>query len=65
LVICSAVVNAEAQQQDKLESAHWAHMVIHGCLHLQGFDHQLDAQAEQMEALERQLLAELKFSDPY
>lgn len=65
LVICGEVVDAEAQQQCKPPEAHWAHMVIHGCLHLQGHDHQTDTDATQMEALERRLLAELNFPDPY
>lgn len=65
LVICAGVVNAEAAEQGKLPDAHWAHMVVHGCLHLQGYDHQNEPEAEQMEGLERKLLAELNFPDPY
>lgn len=65
LVICGEVVAAEAGAQNKTLEAHWAHMVIHGCLHLQGYDHQNDTDAEQMEGLERRLLAELNFPDPY
>lgn len=65
LVICAQVVAREAREQDKPLQAHWAHMVIHGCLHLLGYDHSEDAEAEQMEALERQLLAELGIADPY
>ena len=65
LVICVPVVMREAQEQSKSLEAHWAHLVIHGCLHLLGYDHILDAEAEEMEALERALLAELGYPDPY
>lgn len=65
LVICAQVVAREAQEQDKPLQAHWAHMVMHGCLHLIGYDHIEDTEAEQMETLERQLLAQLDISDPY
>ncbi|PRB74530.1 rRNA maturation RNase YbeY [Pseudomonas sp. MYb185] len=65
LVICVPVVNREAAEQGKPREAHWAHMVIHGCLHLLGHDHIEDADAEAMEQLERQLLAELGIADPY
>lgn len=65
LAICAAVVAKEAAEQHKTEQAHWAHMVVHGMLHLQGFDHIDDAEAEEMEALEREILANLGYSDPY
>ena len=65
LVICVPVVEREANEQGKTREAHWAHLVIHGCLHLLGYDHIEDAEAEEMEALERQLLAELGHPDPY
>ncbi|MDM8348076.1 rRNA maturation RNase YbeY [Pseudomonas sp. sp1636] len=65
LVICVPVVAREALEQAKLREAHWAHLVIHGCLHLLGYDHIDDAEAEEMEALERTLLAELGHPDPY
>ncbi|QCI10525.1 rRNA maturation RNase YbeY [Pseudomonas putida] len=65
LVICVPVVEREAAEQGKALEAHWAHLVIHGCLHLLGYDHIEDAEAEEMEALERQLLAELGHPDPY
>lgn len=65
LVICAPVVADEARAQGKLARAHWAHMVIHGTLHLLGMDHQNDAEAEQMEQRERVLLAGFGFSDPY
>lgn len=65
LVICAPVVEQEARQQGKSPAAHWAHMVVHGVLHLRGYDHQEEAQAQQMEDRERQLLEMLGFSDPY
>nr|WP_228276757.1 rRNA maturation RNase YbeY [Marinobacter sp. JSM 1782161] len=65
LVICAPVVAREAHEQGKTLSAHWAHMVIHGMLHLQGYDHIDDRDAEIMETLEIRLLAELGFSNPY
>ncbi len=65
LVICVPVVEREAAEQGKAPQAHWAHLVIHGCLHLLGYDHIDDEEAEEMESLERQLLAELGHPDPY
>ncbi len=65
LVICAPVVAAEAQTQHKSLQAHWAHMTIHGVLHLLGFDHGRAAQAAKMEFLEAQVLDKLGFSDPY
>lgn len=65
LVICVPVVEREAREQGKPLEAHWAHLVIHGCLHLLGYDHLEDEEAEEMEALERELLAELGHPDPY
>lgn len=65
LVICAPVVTREAAEQGKSAEAHWAHLVIHGCLHLLGYDHIDDAEAEEMEGLERELLAELGHPDPY
>lgn len=65
LVICVPVVQREAAEQGKSIEAHWAHLVIHGCLHLLGYDHLEDAEAEEMETLERHLLAELGHPDPY
>ncbi|MBN57048.1 MAG: rRNA maturation RNase YbeY [Thalassolituus sp.] len=65
LIICVGVVEQEAKEQEKTTEAHWAHMVIHGCLHLLGYDHIKDDEAEEMEALERDLLASLGYPDPY
>jgi len=65
IVICAPVVAAEAVNQEKELQAHWAHMVIHGVLHLIGFDHQSSADAAVMESREIQLLAGLGFPDPY
>ena len=65
LVICADVVQREAREQGKSLQAHWAQMVIHGMLHLQGYDHQNDQEAEIMEGLEVRLLGELGFPDPY
>ncbi len=65
LVICAPVVQREAAEQGKPEQAHWAHMIIHGLLHLLGFDHRNDAEAKKMETHEISILAELEFPDPY
>lgn len=65
LVICAAVVEREAREQGKSLDAHWAHMVVHGALHLQGYDHETRKEALEMEARERALLADLGFPDPY
>jgi probable rRNA maturation factor len=65
LVICALVVEKEAQTQQKELKSHWAHMVIHGTLHLAGYDHQVDAEAEIMESLEIQILSTLNIEDPY
>ena len=65
LVICRQVVEREAQEQDKSVMAHWAHMVVHGSLHLLGYDHIEDDEAEEMESLETQIMTGLGFADPY
>lgn len=65
LVICAPVVAREAAEQHKTSEAHWAHMVIHGLLHLQGHDHMDDDEAEVMETLEIRLLGQLGFGNPY
>jgi probable rRNA maturation factor len=65
LVICQEVVNQEADEQQKPRLAHWTHMVIHGTLHLLGYDHIEDTDAEEMERIERAILAEMGITDPY
>lgn len=65
LVICAPVVEDEAKQQGKTLQAHWAHMIIHGTLHLLGYDHIDDTDAEIMENLEIKLLDSLEFPNPY
>jgi probable rRNA maturation factor len=65
LAICAAVVTREARAQNKTLAAHWAHMVVHGTLHLLGYDHERDADALKMERRERTVLARLGFPDPY
>ncbi|MES2819386.1 MAG: rRNA maturation RNase YbeY [Pseudomonadota bacterium] len=65
LVICVPVLAREAAEQDKALEAHWAHLVIHGCLHLLGYDHIDEDEALEMESLEQLLLAELGHPDPY
>lgn len=65
VVICAPIVRKEARDQEISETAHWAHMVVHGVLHLQGYDHENDADAEKMESLESQIMHVLGFADPY
>ena len=65
LVICAQVVEQEATAQNKALFDHWAHMVIHGCLHLLGYDHINDTDANEMEALEVEILAKLLIANPY
>jgi probable rRNA maturation factor len=65
MVICAPVVEREAGEQGKTVEAHWAHMVVHGMLHLQGYDHVRPDQAEEMESLETAILADLGFPPPY
>lgn len=65
LVVCAALVNQQAKQQAKTRLAHWAHLIIHGCLHLIGYDHIHEKDANKMEALEIQLLKELGYENPY
>ncbi len=65
VVICAPVVESEAREQGKSLTAHWTHMVIHGTLHLLGFDHVDEDHAREMELLEAQILQELGYADPY
>ncbi len=65
IVICATVVRREALEQDKPPEAHWAHMLVHGTLHLLGYDHINESEAEAMEALETTILGKLNFPPPY
>ncbi len=65
LVVCAPVVEREAQEQGKSLDAHWAHMLIHGSLHLLGFDHIEDQEAEEMEAVETEIITGLGYPAPY
>jgi probable rRNA maturation factor len=65
LAICAPVVAREAVEQGKACRDHWAHLTIHGTLHLLGYDHLEDTEAEAMEALETRILAALGIADPY
>ena len=65
IVLCTPVVEAEARMQGKELLAHYAHLTVHGMLHLQGYDHQADGEALIMEAREATILAKLGFGDPY
>ncbi|MDB1123230.1 rRNA maturation RNase YbeY [Vibrio algarum] len=65
LIICKQVVEKEALEQNKPLSAHWAHMVVHGALHLLGYDHINDDEADEMESLETEIMQKMGFEDPY
>lgn len=65
LVICAPVVAREAHEQGKTIEAHYAHLIVHGALHLQGFDHEVDAEAQVMEARETEIVIKLGYPDPY
>ncbi|MGH8322025.1 MAG: rRNA maturation RNase YbeY [Gammaproteobacteria bacterium] len=65
LVICAPVVLREATQQNKAIESHWAHLTVHGTLHLLGYDHEAEAQVREMESLETAILAGLGYPDPY
>lgn len=65
LVICKTIVEKEAAEQNKLLIAHWAHMIVHGCLHLLGYDHIDEQEAEEMESIEIDIMQQLGFDDPY
>ena len=65
LIICRQVVEKEAEEQQKPLEAHWAHLAIHGTLHLLGYDHLTDEEAEEMESLETEIMQSLGFDDPY
>ena len=65
VVVCASVVAAEASEQGKALPDHWAHLLVHGTLHLLGFDHENGPEAAEMEALETQILASRSVTDPY
>lgn len=65
IVICAEVVKQEAKLQEKTEESHWAHMVVHGTLHLLGYDHENEIDADKMESLEINILKSLGFNNPY
>lgn len=65
VIICAPVVAREAAEQGKTGEAHWAHMVVHGILHLMGYTHDADNDAAEMESLEVTILSQLGFPDPY
>jgi probable rRNA maturation factor len=65
IVLCGEVLEREAQEQDKTLLAHGAHLIVHGVLHAQGYDHEDEDEAQEMEALETEILAGLGFADPY
>jgi probable rRNA maturation factor len=65
IVICASIVETEAKQQGKTLQAHWAHLVVHGMLHLQGYNHVDDTDASIMEGLEIKILGQFNFENPY
>lgn len=65
IIICAPIVVKEAEEQGKTLLSHWAHMTVHGILHLQGYDHINDRDAAEMEALEMEILEKLDFANPY
>ena len=65
IAICTDVIRQEAGEQDKTLAAHTAHMLVHGVLHLCGYDHVIESEAEEMEQAERDILASLGYADPY
>lgn len=65
LIICAPIVSKEAETQQKTLESHWAHMIIHGVLHLLGYDHIEESEAEKMENIEVKLMAELGYANPY
>jgi probable rRNA maturation factor len=65
LALCAPIVTREARAQSKDRTAHYAHLIVHGILHLQGFDHETPREAKKMEALEKRILKRLGYPDPY
>jgi probable rRNA maturation factor len=65
IIFCLPVLQKEAKEQDKTLQAHLAHLIVHGCLHAQGYDHEITREAKKMESLEIQILQKLGFANPY
>lgn len=65
ILLCAPVIDREADQQGKKRQAHWAHLTVHGVLHLLDYDHQTPEEAEQMEGIEIAILQQLGFANPY
>jgi probable rRNA maturation factor len=65
IIFCLPILQKEAKEQSKLLKAHLAHLIVHGCLHAQGHDHEIERDATKMEALEIQILQKLGFANPY
>ncbi len=65
VILCAPVVEREASEQGKDSLAHYAHLTVHGILHMQGYDHETIAEAREMEALEVEIMKKLRFNDPY
>ena len=65
IIFCLPVLQKEAKEQNKALKAHLAHLVVHGCLHAQGYDHEVNRDAKKMEALETKILEKLGFTNPY
>ena len=65
IIFCLPVLQKEAKEQDKLLKAHLAHLIVHGCLHAQGYDHEAAKDAQKMETLEIQTLQKMGFANPY
>lgn len=65
MVLCAPLINKQAREQNKSTKAHWAHLIVHGCLHLLGYDHQTKKEAKEMETLEIKILEKLNVENPY
>jgi probable rRNA maturation factor len=65
LILCCPVVEREANEQGKPLEAHYAHLIVHGTLHAQGYDHEIESEAQEMESIETDIMKSLGFSDPY
>jgi probable rRNA maturation factor len=65
IVVCASVLEREAREQNKTLMSHWAHILVHGVLHLQGYDHEIEEEAQEMEAMEVEILSHLGYPDPY